>query len=205
MEGRGSIPELRQVREWVFKWRGALLIPAGLSIYVAGAPTSRSFFWGVVFALLGEALRVWGVGYSGVTTRRDHVVAPRLTTAGPYAFVRNPLYVGNCVTAFGFYVAACGGLDWGARIALLLLLLGFYGGVYGLIVPLEEAYLLDTFGESFRRYCQVVPRWLPNGTAYPEPEGEFDASVILKAETHTLGLLLVVAVLFYLKLHGWDR
>jgi protein-S-isoprenylcysteine O-methyltransferase Ste14 len=196
---------LKQVQEWVFKWRGALLIPPGLCFYLLGRPTPTSFTWGVLLALTGEAVRIWGVGYSGVTTRKDVVVAPRLTTAGPYAYVRNPLYVGNCITAFGFLVAASGGLGVGVKSVLFLLLVGFYGTVYGLIVPHEEAYLRQQFGQPFQRYCQLVPRWIPSLVGYPEPEGEFDAAVILKAETHTLGLLLLAGCLLFLKMNGWDH
>ena len=51
---------------------------------------------------------MWAVGYSGVTTRGDTVTAPALVTAGPYAYVRNPLYVGNFLTAAGFAIAFTG-------------------------------------------------------------------------------------------------
>ena len=204
MDGPDSNPALRPVREWVFKWRGTLLIPAGLSVYLLGHPTLTSFLLGSVVALLGEFLRIWGVGYTGVTTREDHGVAPRLTSAGPYAYVRNPLYTGNCITAFGFYLAACGGASWTVRIGLLVALAILYGTVYGLIIPLEEQYLARTFGDTFRTYCQNVPRLFPSFRPYPNPEGIFDWQVIPRAEVHTLGLLVAVAVLFYLKLHGWS-
>lgn len=203
MTVQGSLAVSKSMREWVFKWRGALLIPAGLSVYLFGKPTRESFALGVLIALLGEAVRMWGVGYSGVTTRHDEVIAPRLTTAGPYAYVRNPLYLGNCITAVGFYVAACGAASMPVRVALAVLMVVLYGGVYGAIIPLEEAYLGQTFGAEYAEYCKRVPRLIPNLTPYADPQGRFDWQVIPRAEVHTIGLLLVVGVLFFLKLLGW--
>ncbi|MHB2019757.1 MAG: methyltransferase family protein [Candidatus Xenobia bacterium] len=203
MTVQGSLAVSKSMREWVFKWRGALLIPAGLSVYVFGTPTRESFVVGLVIALLGEAVRVWGVGYTGVTTRDNKVIAPRLTTAGPYAYLRNPLYLGNCITALGFYVAACGAASMAVRIALAVLMVALYGGVYGTIIPLEEAYLGKTFGLEYTEYCKRVPRMLPNFAPYADPQGTFDWQVIPQAEVHTIGLLLIVGVLFFLKLLGW--
>ena len=89
---------------FIFRWRGFLLIPVALAALWLGRPSPASFALGLAVALLGEALRVWAVGYAGATTRESELAAPRLVTAGPYAFVRNPLYVGNCITALGFWI-----------------------------------------------------------------------------------------------------
>ena len=120
MEGHANIPELKPVRGVGLWRRGTILIPGRTSSSTwPGRPTPSSFAWGMVLALLGEAIRIWGVGYTGVTTRNDHVIALRLTTAGTVcAHVRNPLYVGNCMTAFGFFMIACGGLGPLARAIL---------------------------------------------------------------------------------------
>jgi len=103
------------MREWVFRWRGYVLIPSAALVLALCRPTKESFLLGLLVAALGEALRIWGVGYSGTTTRESRVIAPQLVTAGPYAYVRNPLYVGNFITAFGFVIVGCGGLDWSLR------------------------------------------------------------------------------------------
>ena len=121
-------------------------------------------------ALAGEALRCWAVGYSGVTTRADRVVAPQLVTAGPYAYVRNPLYVGNFITALGFTLAFTGGTSPSRRALFGFVGLGAMLAIYAAIVPLEEAYLRETFGPPFDAYVARVPRILPQ--LLPAKDGE---------------------------------
>jgi protein-S-isoprenylcysteine O-methyltransferase Ste14 len=172
-------------RSTVFKNRGSLLALPAVALAVLGKPSRASIAAGVPLALAGEALRCWAVGYSGVTTRSDRVTAPRLTTAGPYAYVRNPLYVGNFITALGFTVAFTGAVPPRRRAWLALAGLGTMLAVYAAIVPLEEAYLRETFGADFDAYCAVVPRVIPRTTPAEPQRGEYDAGVIAGAESRT--------------------
>ena len=101
----------------VFKNRGLLLtLPAAL-LAAFGRPDATGVALGLPLAIAGELVRCWAVGYSGVTTRGDAVEAPQLVTAGPYAYVRNPLYVGNFMTALGFAVAFTGKNRIGAKLS----------------------------------------------------------------------------------------
>ncbi|MBD5634891.1 MAG: isoprenylcysteine carboxylmethyltransferase family protein [Candidatus Eremiobacteraeota bacterium] len=175
----------RAWREPIFKNRGALLALPAVALALRGRPSGPSIAVGVPLALAGEALRGWAVGYSGVTTRGDTVTALQLVTAGPYAYVRNPLYVGNFLTALGFTIAFTGRLPAAERTALAVLGLGTMLGVYAAIVPLEEAYLRETFGEAFETYVASVPRIVPRATAARPQAGSYDASVIVRAESRT--------------------
>ena len=175
----------RTWRDTIFAQRGTLLALPAIALGIFGKPSARSAAIGVPVALAGEAIRCWAVGYSGVTTRGDKVTAPALTTAGPYAFVRNPLYVGNFITALGFTIAFTGD-DAPAKRALLGVLgLGTMLAVYTAIVPLEERYLRATFGADFDAYTQRVPRLVPRTSAAQPQSGSYDAGVIAKAETRT--------------------
>ena len=98
------------IDEFVFANRGALLALPALALAALGRPSAFSIAIGLPLAFLGEGIRCWAVGYSGVTTRGDAVTAPKLITAGPYAHVRNPLYIGNAVTGLGFALAFTGKL-----------------------------------------------------------------------------------------------
>jgi protein-S-isoprenylcysteine O-methyltransferase Ste14 len=182
----------------VFKYRGLLLtIPAAL-LAVFGRPSATSVALGLPVAIAGELVRCWAVGYSGVTTRGDRVEAPRLVTAGPYAYVRNPLYVGNFITALGFAVAYTGKNAFGAKLGLIGGSLAAMAAVYRTIVPHEEAFLRSEFGEAFDRYCESVPPVIPLSQPAPGGEGTWNPSVIREAETRTFatfGAMLGVLVL----------
>ncbi len=189
------------LRAAVFKYRGTLLALPAAALAAWGKPSAFSVAVGLPLALAGEAIRCWAVGYSGVTTRGDVVEAPQLVTAGPYAHVRNPLYVGNVITAAGFAIAFTGGNRGTARWALRLGGLALMGAVYATIVPHEERFLHGQFGEAFERYCERVPRVVPQVDPMPDGHGRWDPSVIREAESRTfatfgtmLGLLILRAL-----------
>ena len=171
--------------ELVFARRGELLAIPALALVAWGAPSAFSVAVGLPLAFVGEAIRAWAVGYSGVTTRGDAVTAPALVTAGPYAHVRNPLYVGNVITAAGFALAFTGHNAVATRIALVAGSLGAMLGVYAIVVPHEERYLRATFGEAFDAYTEAVPRVIPLGRPAGSQRGSYDPAVIGRAESRT--------------------
>jgi protein-S-isoprenylcysteine O-methyltransferase Ste14 len=195
-------PRNDELQALVFKNRGALLaIPAAI-LAAFGKPSAASVAIGLPVALAGELIRCWAVGFSGVTTRGDHVEAPRLVTAGPYAHVRNPLYVGNFVTALGFAIAFTGKNSASSKFALLAGSLGTMAAVYATIIPHEEQFLRSQFGEAFDRYCEAVPPLVPQAEPAPDAQGTWDPSVIKDAESRTFatfGAMLAILVLKSLK------
>ena len=183
----------------VFKNRGLLLtLPAAL-LAAFGRPSATGVALGLPLAIAGELVRCWAVGYSGVTTRGDAVEAPQLVTAGPYAYVRNPLYVGNFMTALGFAVAFTGKNGMGAKLALVGGSLATMFAVYATIVPHEEKFLRSEFGEAFERYCERVPPVIPLAQAAQGGEGTWNPSVIRDAESRTFVSFGVVLGLLVLK------
>ncbi len=170
---------------FVFKNRGALLAAPAVALAALGKPSAFSVAAGLPIAIAGELLRCWAVGYSGVTTRGDAVEAPKLVSAGPYAYVRNPLYVGNFLTAAGFAFAFTGKNSPLARLGLVAGALGSMAAVYATIVPHEERFLREKFGEEFERYCERVPPVVPQLEPMPDGAGEWRADVITKAESNT--------------------
>lgn len=170
---------------FVFKNRGALLAVPALALAAFGRPSALSITLGLPIAIAGELVRCWAVGYSGVTTRNDVVEAPRLVTGGPYAHVRNPLYLGNFITAAGFAIAFTGKNAPPARCALILGSLAAMAAVYATIIPHEEAFLGSEFGEEFERYCERVPPIVPQLEPIPDGTGEWQPDVIAAAESTT--------------------
>ncbi len=186
----------------VFKNRGALLSMPALVLSLFGKPSAFSIAAGLPLAFLGEALRCWAVGYSGVTTRSDRVEAPKLVTAGPYAYVRNPLYLGNFITAAGFTVAFTGKNSFLAKAALSVTALGTIAGVYSTIVPHEERFLQREFGDEFTAYCERVPPLIPLSEPAEDGRGEYDPDVLVTAESKTFltfGSMLAVLALKAIK------
>jgi protein-S-isoprenylcysteine O-methyltransferase Ste14 len=193
-------------RTLVFKNRGALLVPVALVLLVFGRPSPVSAIVGITIAALGELLRIWAVGYSGVTTRAEIVTAPTLITGGPYGAMRNPLYVANAIVAVGFWIAFSGGISLLEAAMLAIVVLALVTGVYAIIIPLEEAYLAGLFGQDYRRYQETVPRLLPFGSTLPlaERRGVWRADVIAKAEIITLTFFVMMVVVVVLKLGPWS-
>jgi len=108
-------------------------------------PTVVLILIGAVFAILGGLVRAWAAG----TIRKNRV----LTTAGPYAFTRNPLYFGSFLIGVGLVIAS--GRPW-----FVLLLVGFVL-IYDRVMRKEERRLERLFGDEYRRYAREVPRFLP--------------------------------------------
>jgi protein-S-isoprenylcysteine O-methyltransferase Ste14 len=192
-DGAGN-GELEAWRALVFRNRGALLAAPAVALALFGRPSGASIALGLPLAFAGEALRCWAVGFSGATTRSDRVTAPALVTAGPYAYVRNPLYIGNFLTALGFSIAFTGGFDAKGRALWSAFGLGSMAAVYAAIVPLEEAYLRQTFGSDFDDYVASVPRLVPLLQPAGPRRGTYHAGTIASAESRTFvtfGAMLV--------------
>jgi protein-S-isoprenylcysteine O-methyltransferase Ste14 len=120
-------------------------------------PTPPLLVVGGVLASLGLLVRAWAAG----TIHKER----ELTMTGPYAHVRNPLYVGTFLLGLG--VTAAGGQWWWPALFLV-----FYGAVYGRTMAGEAALLTELFGDRYRRYAADVPALLPRLTPWRAPGSE---------------------------------
>ena len=111
-------------------------------------PGTRSLLVSLPFVLAGLWLRAYAAGY----VRKN----AELTCTGPYAYTRNPLYLGSAIIAFGFALAS-------GRLWLLLLLVALFALIYIPTIRSEEAFLRSTF-PGFEDYARRVPRFLPRFT-----------------------------------------
>lgn len=109
---------------------------------------------GILLLLSGLFLRGWGSGYAGRHTRSATIAAPRLVTAGPFAHVRNPIYVGTILLGVGMCAVI------GDPLGYLLTGLAFAVLYFG-IIPAEEDFLARQFGPAYVRYRHAVPRLIP--------------------------------------------
>jgi protein-S-isoprenylcysteine O-methyltransferase Ste14 len=143
---------------WLFRHRTILPLPfaaAILGLRVGLAPLSGGLMAaGVMVTAAGELLRLWGVHHIGVISRTRADRLGPLVSSGPFALVRNPLYLGNIAIWMGFALTAR--LVWLAPVILILL-----GRVYHAIVRWEEQLLESRLGDDYREYASRVPRWFP--------------------------------------------
>jgi protein-S-isoprenylcysteine O-methyltransferase Ste14 len=185
---------------WLFKQRTWLPVPLILALLVIPTPDrTPSLFWlgcGIVAA--GELLRFWAVRHIGVISRtRSDRLGP-LVAAGPFARVRNPLYIGNIALWSGIAVSAQ--LLWLVPAVALLL-----GLEYHAIIRWEERLLETRLGDSYRAYATRVPRWIPRWKVRGESnESELSTRKVswpdvLFSERGTLIAIGVGYVLLYMK------
>ena len=148
---------LVRLGSWLFRQRSWLPLPIAVALVLLPSPPLGSpvLVWsGAALVGLGELLRLWGVRHIGVVSRtRSDRLGP-LIASGPFARLRNPLYLGNIALWAGF--AASSGLVW--LIPPIVLLLAFE---YHAIVRWEEHLLERRLGDTYREYAARVPRWLP--------------------------------------------
>ena len=86
----------------LFRYRGFLPVPFLLiPLLVPGVQTRRGWEISALFILAGEAFRLAGVSAAGTVTRRRSRAVQRLVTYGIFAWMRNPLYVGNFLALLG--------------------------------------------------------------------------------------------------------
>ena len=143
--------------EWFFRQRSWTPIPFMLVLAILSFRESRDVIaWvpGLILLVFGEALRVWGVAVVGKESRTRGGGVGRLATHGPYAHVRNPLYLGNVLLTFG--ATFISELLWLIPVVILLFVVQYVP-----IVLWEESVLAQRFGPQYAAYCQQVPRWLP--------------------------------------------
>ena len=156
------IQNLRQERlislgKWLFSQRSWTPIPFMLLLALLSFHESRdSVSWipGLACLLLGEALRLWGVAVVGKESRTRGSGVARLVTSSPYAYVRNPLYLGNFFITLG--ATFISELLW-----LIPVVVGLFAAQYVPIVLWEERVLAERFGAQYAGYCRQVPRWIP--------------------------------------------
>ena len=109
----------------------------------------------VALAVLGAGVRIWGTAYLGRSVVFDTAMqAGEVVAAGPYRYVRNPLYLGSMLTgiAASILMPASGAVFFLVAFAILLMRLAL----------VEEAFLKAKIGDAYVEYCRRVSRWLPS-------------------------------------------
>jgi protein-S-isoprenylcysteine O-methyltransferase Ste14 len=149
-------------------------------------PSPQSLGIGSAVALVGAMLRLWAAGH--IEKRRV------LARSGPYAYTRNPLYLGSFIMAAGIIIAGQG--YW-----LLLPFAVFFIGFYLPVMRAEEQDLFQTFGEEFFAYSKLVPLFFPRRRVSGLADSRFLwARVRQNREHRNLASLIFIEAILILRL-----
>lgn len=184
----GNIPRFDEivtphpVVAFLFRRRTFIVLLGILAMVPWAEPRPGMFAVGIAVALLAEAWRVWAAGTIHKTEE--------LTTGGPYAYVRHPLYVGSFLHALGFCFMSGHWVNFLIAIPVFVLL-------YGAAVSTEEAMLCKIFGERYVEYGRRVPRFVPRLRVSAPGDGSFSwRQVMANKEYVNVIWLLLLSSLF---------
>src|SRR5712692_10094594 len=176
------------------RWRVRLGYPLTIAVLWFSRPTPRSILLGALVGFAGLSVRAYAAGY----LHKQEV----LTVTGPYAYTRNPLYLGSAVLALAAGIATRSWISTSILIA-------YFAVFYSIVMQREANELHFRHGASFEEYARAVPLFLPRLTAAKLPgdsAGSF--SFFQYKKNHewqaTLGflfLLMVLLVIWRIRLH----
>ncbi len=184
-----------EFRRFIYGTRGLYLLVAQLLILWLKQRTGSDVPLPIYLLLLAivvsaQIFRTWAAGFVGTVARQRETRAEALLTAGPYAHVRNPMYLGNLIIITA--IAAMSGLWYALPIAWAA-----YAFVYSNVIPFEESYLRGLFGEEYEKYFRAVPRLLPTLRGYPTRQGVFQLREGLANETAAWVTLPILCYFFW--------
>lgn len=176
-------------RHWFPKsyadWVARIRVPSGFLLVVAFAvfsqPDATSLLAGIPVSLAGLALRAWASGH----LLKDQ----RLSESGPYAFTRNPLYLGTLLVACGLVID-------GRSATLAIIFVVVFLFVYLPVIELEEQHLSQLFG-TYDAYARRVPKLIGLRRASPAVKHRFALRTYLDNREYQalMGFLLGLAFL----------
>ena len=163
------------------RWRVPLGFLCGALFIWFARPNFLTLAIGGGVALIGLGVRAWSAGH----IRKNAALA----TSGPYAYTRNPLYLGSFLLGVGFTIAS-------GQPLLAIPFGALFLGIYLPVMRVEAAHLAASFGEDFRRYAQSVPLFFPYLVPFKDEKtrgAKFDASLYLRYREYRAALGLLIA------------
>ena len=175
-------------------WRVRVGYPLAIAVVYFSRPTPRSILVGALVGVAGLCLRAYAAGY----LHKKEV----LTVTGPYAYTRNPLYLGSAILALGAGIAT---RSWVSALVLI----AYFALFYSMVMQREANELRIRHGASFEEYACAVPLIIPRLTAAKlagVSAGSFSFTQYKKnqewqAAVGFLFLLFVLLAIWRLRLH----
>lgn len=142
-------------------------------------PTFLTLIVGSAIAIVGLAIRAWASGHIRKSSE--------LAVSGPYAYTRNPLYLGSLIMGIGFTIAA--GVWWLALIFAMLFI-----GIYLPVMRVEADDIRRIFGEDFDEYERNVPMFIPRFTVWRDTGVKFDRELYLRYREYRAAIGVATAI-----------
>lgn len=184
---------MNAVGNFFVRWRVRLGYPIAIVVLWFAHPTPGSILLGALAGIVGLGMRAFAAGY----LHKQEV----LTVTGPYAYTRNPLYLGSAFLALAVGIAT---RSWTSASILIV----YFAVFYSVVMRREERELRPRHGAAFEQYARTVPLFIPRLTpaklsAHPTGEfsfGQYKKNHEWQAAVGFLFLLLVLLVIWRLRL-----
>jgi protein-S-isoprenylcysteine O-methyltransferase Ste14 len=144
---------------------------------------------GIILIVVGEGIRIWAAGH----LQKNEI----LTTTGPYAYVKNPLYIGTILITTGFCIFA----DNIYLLAAVTFAFCFHYIPYKKRV--EGDRLKKIFGDQFEDYDQKVPDYIPRSTPYSSGKGSWQFKCFIENSEEGILLILLAGIILILSRPFW--
>jgi protein-S-isoprenylcysteine O-methyltransferase Ste14 len=185
---------MNNISSLAFKYRSYTPIPFLLLMLIFQQSTPLTLVTGFSIALVGELVRFLGVSWAGSETRTTGGVGGTfLIISGPFAYVRNPLYVGNILMYLGLGIMSFALFPYLQIVAIIFFLFQYF-----YIVIEEEKYLLEKFKDDYKHYCKHVPAFLPRLFPYKNSkvvQPPYNPKAGFRSETRSLQAFLGISLL----------
>ncbi len=169
----------RRARKTFLKLRFPII--AVLFILMLPLVEKQWFFPGLIVSAAGELLQLWC--FATIKTKK------RLTTGGPYMFVRNPMYIGRFFLIFGILMMT------GSILILAVYTIVYYFYMTNR-VNREEKLLSDLFGRDYENYRHDVGPYLPTFNSRFDPSRLFVFDAQSFAQNHGTGNMTAVGICY---------
>lgn len=167
---------------WI-RWRVRVGYPVGIAAFYFARPQVKWLLGGAGIAIVGLFLRGYAAGHL-----RKH---KQLAVSGPYAFTRNPLYLGSVLLAVGFSVASHSWIS-------ALLLAAYLAIFYPVVIRREQSELQSLYGAAFMEYASQVPPFWPRLSPAMASTEKFSWPLYKQNREYeaAIGLAVAMAILY---------
>ncbi|MCX7785061.1 MAG: hypothetical protein N2201_02355 [candidate division WOR-3 bacterium] len=172
---------------FLYRYRGVVGFIAFVVVYLMAHPEYKSILLSIPLIVIGLVIRSWAIGYIGRHSRSKEICARIYITAGPYRFIKHPLYIGNFFLVLGVLIAMS------AQFIISAIVLLLFGLEYFLISKSEEKYLHNKFmNKDNTQYCN-------EGTL----QQKFKWKNVL-IEFNTIVTIIFIYGFIIIKIHWWE-